>query len=183
VNLPLSVRNKKNFFDRWINLEFGNRQRAWNTLSDLLDSDYTGCVSIRFAVSCVFNVQHYVPKNEVVARIKDIGWEHTSCRFNESPDDTRLIFQGEVMDDEQGLYVLYSTEQLPMRKALESCAYSVTGLAARMLLKHWMCPSSYADLCSLLELYPGHVIEFSTFTYNLGELAHRNTIIWEVRKY
>ena len=43
-------------------------------------------------------------------------------------------------------------------------------------------PSSLDDIIGLVDDYPEHVVEFSTFSVNVG-LLQRPTVIWEVRRY
>ena len=57
------------------------------------------------------------------------------------------------------------------------------GTAARLLLQKHLNPNSLADLYDLIERYPDHQYEFSATGTCFGTLAHRNTIIWEVRRY
>jgi hypothetical protein len=56
-----------------------------------------------------------------------------------------------------------------------------TGISAKMLLREVLNPNSYADLESLLEHYPDHVIELSALAVNFGTVPHRYAIICEVR--
>ena len=44
------------------------------------------------------------------------------------------------------------------------------------------CAITTLDLQNLFEWFPEHTIEFASFAVPVGNLAGRNTIIWEVRK-
>jgi hypothetical protein len=69
-----------------------------------------------------------------------------------------------------------------MRDAMKEAMFA-DGLAAKTILRSFCCPSSLDDMYTLLELYPGHVIEFGVYNHCLGDVRNRNTIIWEVRRY
>jgi hypothetical protein len=43
--------------------------------------------------------------------------------------------------------------------------------------------TSYEEFLMLGELYPGAVIEFTSYEIVLGNLKGRNTVVWEVRNY
>jgi hypothetical protein len=93
------------------------------------------------------------------------------------------IFQGEVMWGLWGLELTYTTVALPMRDALLKETKLARGIIATFLLKHFLCPNSYEWLQVLLDYYPDHVVEFSTYSVNWGTLPGYNTVFWEVRKY
>jgi hypothetical protein len=44
-------------------------------------------------------------------------------------------------------------------------------------------PASYGDLQELLERFPDWVIEFATYSCEVGCIARRNTVFWEIRNY
>jgi hypothetical protein len=100
---------------------------------------------------------------------------------NEMAPDHALLLQGEVT--EVGWELRYSTVPgLHMREAMLSPDRAF-GLAARLLLQRAMTPSSYSDLLALFDVFPEHVVEFSSYAVLLGDLKGRNTLIWEVRSY
>lgn len=154
---------------------FGNHLRSWDSLAAVDQDGYTGPCSLRSKIvggPC----HNYIPVAIVRSMLGD--W-----MINESPDDDRLIGQGEVMRREGGLYLFYSREQAPMRLALQKSGKVYTGMEAHMLLKSTLDANSWNDLQDLFEFYPSSVIEFSTYSYCLGVYPNRNTIIWEVRDY
>jgi hypothetical protein len=57
------------------------------------------------------------------------------------------------------------------------------GSAADVLLRWVLNPSSYADLMTLLDLYPEHVVEFTALDVEFGTHPGHNAIVWEVRRY
>lgn len=168
------VLNKKDMYTRWIKGEFGNRLQGWDSLESLLQSPYTGLVNKRSIISCT-EVEYNLKQSE-------LGHSTIYNRFSEPAPDEHLLLQGELAEGPGGWWLTYSTLQAKMRVAMQSAEFS-SGLHAKLLLKEYCCPSSYNDLALLLDLYPGHVIEFGIYKYNLGDVPNRNTIIWEVRKY
>jgi hypothetical protein len=94
-----------------------------------------------------------------------------------------LLIQGEVTRAPGGLYLRYdTTPSLKMNEAMR-VAKDAFGLRAKLLLDHHLWPSSRDDMDALLDLYPGHVIEFSAHDCACGDQPHRNTLFWEVRRY
>ncbi len=163
-----------------------NRLNVWNSVKELLNSGYKGTVSIRYKGGSRGSgfYAYSVPVSEVrkvVEEWKSKGALEERIVFNESAPDEYLTIQGEITYNPQ-LELFYSTEKKKMNEALKN-GISASGLKARIMLKHYMDPMSYADTMALLEMFPEHVIEFSTYSINLGIIPHRNTIIWEIRKY
>jgi hypothetical protein len=111
------------------------------------------------------------------------GIDPESCTFNESMPDERIVMQGEVLLSENHYELTYSCARgLSMREALEN-AQSARGLRAKMILAQYLDPASLDDLQVLLAMYPDSVVEFSTYECNVGNIAGRNAIFWEVRNY
>lgn len=59
----------------------------------------------------------------------------------------------------------------------------MNGILAINFLKENLAPASYDDIIELLKIFPEDVIEFSCYEIFIGNLPHRNHIIWEVRGY
>lgn len=93
--------------------------------------------------------------------------------------------QGEIWEDVGGLWLEYSTRNdLILRDAFRAERIAVGGMVARGLLKEHLLPASYSDVWELLDLYPGHVIEFSVCSPTAcPNHVGRNALIWEVRNY
>jgi len=177
------VPTKQAYYARWIRGEFGNRLRAWNTYEDLLESGYQGNVTIRTLVSSAHTARYGVPVQDVLKVIKEMGGSVQEHRFNESAPDDQLIIQGELYENVQGWYMVYNRAKCSMRDAMRNDPQIAEGLLAREILRHDCCPNSFDDIKSLLDIYPGHVIEFGVYACQLGDMPHRNTLIWEVRNY
>ncbi len=95
----------------------------------------------------------------------------------------KTLFQGEVQRGLWGYDLTYTTVAKPMRDALQQQTYVANGIIAKLLLEHYLCSRSYEWLEYLLEEYPGHVIEFSTYSVEWGTVLGYNTVFWEIRRY
>lgn len=108
--------------------------------------------------------------------------------FNVSPMVYDVTLMANVYPSVGGLYVHY-VEFPPYGVSWRDLfgtpgvAKHATGIAACNLLKCHLNPNSYDDVAGLLDLYPDHVVEFSTTANCIGLLPHRNYVTWEVRKY
>lgn len=169
---------KKDFYRRWLAMEFGNRVRMWSNQADLLVSYFAGTVTAR-AKEAAGRCYYRVPVKEAATSPAYAG-----MTFNESAPDDYLTIQGELMHDTlQGYALFSSTEQLPMRKALASSGVQYYGLQALGRIKYFCNAKSYAMMMELLDLYPEAVVEFGCYSRCLGEIPGHNTVIWEVRNY
>lgn len=163
---------------------FGNKLRTWNSIDEFIESGYKGSVSIRYKGKsagkfCYYNVTNI---QTIIKDILDKGGSRDLIMINESAPDEYLTIQGEITRNEYGLYLYYSTLKGKMRDCMKY-AISSEGLKVKLLLEHYLTPSSYDDIMDLLDKYPDHTIEFSTYSKCLGDCVGRNTIIWEVRSY
>lgn len=177
---------KQRFVDSYQANEFGNRAPTWDKFEDFLRSGYAGLVHIRNRVAGG-PTWYDVPAREVPQRLANIV-EHGLASYNSvyfsgmAPTD-RTLLQGEVRRSENHLDLFYSVVKKPMRLALAKGGRQQSGIIAVLLLKEVMDPPSYDWLQILLDRYPDHVIEFSTYAVPWGTIPGRNTVFWEVRKY
>lgn len=92
----------------------------------------------------------------------------------------------DVYDSPAGL-VVYGIEHPPKggswRALMPTDGRHFEGTAARMLLRRHLNPNSLADLESLFDRWPGHVVELSAADRCFGTVPHRNAVVWEVRLY
>lgn len=195
--IPATFNSKVVQFDVWQAGLFGNMLRTWNSLKEIESSGYRGTLSMRYKGDVggkwtKYNVNIHdvaIVQQEWISQGAELG----RITFNESAPDTDLVVQGEVMhcDSEKryvdkegfGLFFRYSCKPMKMRDALKTDQHHAWRLEARMLLERFLTPASYSDISELLEYFPGHSVEFSTYRYCLGNIPGRNTIFWEVRKY
>ena len=177
----LAPKTKAEFYGRWFNGEFGNFPRSWNTLSDFLESDYHGLLSVRSKTPggpCWYNVDS--------KEVRKAVFTQSNLAFNESMPDDKLVIQGQAWRDETGLRLEYCcTPNLKFREAIGNPENmrQATRLEAAFLLKQHLDPNSYDDLMELLTQYPDAHIEFSAYSINVGVCPNRGTVIWEVRNY
>lgn len=175
-------KNKKEFYQKWQNLDFGNRIRAWDTYKDLIDDDYKGLVTVRYKEPSSPKCKYNVPFSDIEKVISDLGGKPELYTFNESCPDEKLLFQGEIYHgDTYSLF--YSELKLPMRDALKQGGKQVYFTTAKCIMQYYMRSKSYTMIQDLLDNYPGAAIEFSCYSMCLGELPGHNVIVWEVRNY
>jgi len=184
---PPPVLTKHDFVCRFQRGEFGNRGPTWNTLEEFLAADYSGLMHIRNRIAGG-PTWYDVPADKVARVFKDVteidGVRPSNLYFAAMAPTEKTLFQGEVMQSsENSLSLFYTHVRKPMRDALAQHSSSVSGIIATRLLREFLCPSSYAWLEVLLERYPDHVVEFSTYNCNWGTLPNHNSVFWEVRKY
>lgn len=175
------VLTKADFVRRYAQGEFGNRSPTWETLDSFQRDGYRGLVHVRNG-RVVGGKTHYNTRPEDVARLWQPGWIISAM----IPPDVEcgLLLQGEVTRTVRGLSLYYSRQPKPQRIALAEDGRSVFGVLAVVLLREAMCSYSYEWLEHLLDAYPNHVIEFSTYSQKWGTLYPLyNTVFWEVRAY
>lgn len=180
------VQTKAEYYRRYIAGEFGNRLKVWRTWDQYQASGYTGLLGIRNTTAnspfCRYDIPHCeVPS--VVAEFVAKGCNPGTMTFNEAAPDKALLLQGEVMESESGMYLFYSVVQAQMRIALLKSPRHAYGNSVIQILKTYLDPNSYEWVRHLLDVYPGHVVEFSAYDRFLGSVPLRNTLIWEVRNY
>lgn len=163
---------------------YGNKLRIWDSINEYNTSDYNGEVSLRYSgnsggMYCKYNVSD--PELVISEFIKDGAEEHL-IKINENAPDDNLLIQGEFTHTHLGYQLFYSIEKGKMRDCLKN-GISISGISAKEMLRHYCNDNSFEDIMELINLYPLHVIEFSTYNMNLGDSKNRNTLIWEVRKY
>ena len=181
------VSNKADFYRLYSRGAFGNRALSWDSYNELVKSSWRGKVCIRSKVGMKRGKVRY---NIPFKGVRDmIGWfgrkgvAESELSFNQSMPDEVLILQGEVMHGLRGFDLTYTTIKRPMNLALSEEEFYAKGLMAKLILQNALWSTSYNDLTELLELYQDSIVEFSTYDIAVGDLPHRNTVIWEVRNY
>lgn len=114
----------------------------------------------------------------------DEGYKPWDLQFSAMMPDDQLILRGCVCRGIGGLSLDYSNNPgIDWRKAMKTPKHA-EGLTALLLIQNALCPSSYDDLMTFLDDYPDHVIEFTAYPMDVGDLrAKRNTVFWEIRLY
>lgn len=185
------VLSKGDFVRRFIRGEFGNKGPNWQSLEHLI-------MDGPFRSSDDFHIRSRKPSGAGQYNVRATSIEREWKKLKK-PSDFYLakmaphhlnVIQGEVQviasntTWPSGLALRYSTvPDLPMRDALAKHQQHAYGIIASSILHYDLCPNSYDWLQILLERYPGHVVEFSTFRTNWGTLDNYNTVFWEVRNY
>lgn len=179
------IRTKAQMYSLLLGGRFGNFVRAWDTLPEVLSSGYRGLVSLRSRERSNPIRLYHIPIDDLEATVakQTDAQRAAGFVFSEAPPDHKRTIQGELMRDEAGYYLHYSFSPEPMRIALEQDGQHARGLAAKLLLEHYLEPSDYDALQDLLDAHPGAVIEFTGFTVPVGVIPHRKMVVWEVRNY
>jgi len=183
----MDILTKKESFILFEKGLFGNKLKTWSSVNDYNESKHVGSVTVRYlgksnvlgGAYCKYNVTDV---DSVINEFAKLGADRNLFIINESAPDDNLLIQGEITHDYNGYQLFYSLEKGKMRDCLKN-GISVTGLQAKIIIQHYMFPNSFNDIIELIELYPNHVIEFSTYNHAIGDCHNRNTVIWEVRKY
>lgn len=181
----VKITNKAQMYELLSAGRFGNHIRVWYTLDEALASGYTGLVSIRsLQVTHPVRLYHNPMEKlaEIVAGLPSSVTER-GLVFFEAPPDAKRTIQGELTRLDSGYYLYYSRDCSPMRIALEKDGKHAYGLAAKLILQHYLEPSDYDALQDLLDDFPGAVIEFSATSVPIGVIPHRKMVVWEVRHY
>jgi hypothetical protein len=176
------VLTKRDFVKRYAALEFGNRPATWNTLSEVVPSS-TALYNLRNRVAggeTWMNLT-YADLVNLYDKVKSEG-RASQFYISEMAPTKYTTFQGEVFQTEYGLRLWYTRETLPMRDALRLQSCCCDGIMACQLLRHELPPDDWNWLQFLLDEYPGHVVEFSTYRNRCG-VFNQHTMFWEVRKY
>jgi len=180
------VRSKRDFVRRYQAGEFGNASPTWDTLDEYLKSGYVGPLHIRNRIKGG-PTWYDVPCEEIEERwygvlFYDRAEERDLYISAMAPTDLTLI-QGEVQRGFHGVDLFYSTVPKPMRVALMEDGKQIQGASASSVLHSYLNSRSHEWMTYLLEAYPDHVIEFSTYDVNWGTHPGYNTCFWEVRLY
>lgn len=178
---------------------FGNHLRQWNTLTELSASGFDGRLMLRFRKAdgpVKKDLTLYEAIDTTHEFVRHGKWRYEDIYYNEVLEDQDVLvaIQGELLRDagrywprngEFGLHLTYSTLPMRMREAMRADPPRAWRLEAKMLLQQHLDPYSYDEIMELLDLYPGHIIEFTCCKRPVGSMANRgrNTIVWEVRKY
>jgi|WetSurMetagenome_2_1015567.scaffolds.fasta_scaffold43926_2 hypothetical protein len=173
---------------------YGNRVRQWSSVEEWAASGYAGDVAVRVDLGAGGGPSEFgVPRSRVrglAGRWCDLyGVEQDRIKLAEMADGLRVLqgeYLNEIVEVSGEVYhavFRYTTETGPMPAALKKRSGVACGHVADRLLRDAMTPSSYEDWQELLTAYPGHVLEVSVWQDCLGDLPHRNAVVWEVRRY
>ena len=184
------VKTKADFVRRYSAGEFGNASKSWPSLDAMEQEGVLEFASKRSLYHVRNRIAggptwYNVPPEELADRwykaVELNGGSNTLYVSEMAPHD-RGVLQGEVRRTENYLELRYNTRKLPMRDGFAEEDLTSIGASAVVRLKEAMDGNSWDWLQYLLDYYPNHVVEFSTFGLPWGTLAPRfNTVFWEVR--
>jgi hypothetical protein len=188
------IMNKPQNYRLWQGGDFGNKLRSWRTVAEWRASGFDGLVALRTLLAegggpCSYNL---LPGDvdRVVGTWRSLGVPLDRIMVNEMAPDGDVVLQGEYLNDIHEIggevgwgYLRYSRAKTPMRDALASSPEVAQSLRSDLLLGMAMTPASHEDWRSLLDRYPGHVLEVSIYDRCLGDTPGRNALVWEVRRY
>lgn len=181
-----TVRTKAEMYRRFHRGEFGNHGPMWETWEEYDASGYGGLIAIRTRRVAAGRCQYNLSRAEAALcrqRFRAEGYRDSELHYSAMIRDDRVLLQGEVQRTWRGLDLLASTQRnCPMRPALRDHAFREHGLRASQRLQEAMDGPSWDCLNELLDIFDGHVVEFSTLDVSWGVLGW-NTVFWEVRAY
>lgn len=180
----MNIPNKSTSFELYKKGKFGNKVRTWYSIDEFKKENYSGSVTIRYkgAVGGLYLAYDVKDVDKKINEFVSQGAKKNLFVINESGPDDEVLIQGEIMRNTSGYSLFYSLEKGKMRDCLKK-GEQIEGLNAKLLMQKYLTPNSLEDIMELLDEYPGHIVEFSTYDKNLGDCSARNTVIWEVRNY
>jgi len=177
------ISSKRQFYTLWRAGVLGNRPCMFDTAAEALADPHhhpefgmreMGKPGGLFLIS---------KRNDLEIHLR--AWPEIRWQIDGGAPNHLVELQGEVVRTERGTEGYFAVRsRMDIRSAMRAGLYAPKrGLTALLLMRHFMDPSSYDDVQTLLDEYPDHVIEFASFPCNVGVIPNRNTIVWEVRAY
>lgn len=196
------VRSKQDFVRRYKMGEFGNASPTYDTVLEFSKAVYPDwkCEDLYHIRNRIAGgpTWYDVPGREVRQRWYELvqqGVMEKDLYISAMAPTPLTLIQGEVMrldnhghevgqrQSHAGLNLFYTQVAKPMRDALKEWCRQVSGIVAVDLLRMHLNHNSLEWMYKLLDWYPGHVIEFSTYDKEWGTVPGYNTLFWEVRCY
>lgn len=183
----MRVANKEEMSRLYHDGKFGNHIATFPSLSAYYSAKYPDPITLRYRGEsggrwCAYNVKP-ADVRRIVVDWRSQGAIRSKIYANGYIPSELITFQAEIQHGYRGYDIRYSTAALPMREALAHDQEHAHGLRALGILRHYLCPNSFADLEALFDIYPDSVVETTTVRGNIGVIPHRNTVFWEVRNY
>ena len=177
------VNSKADFVKRYKKGEFGNASPSWDSIDDFLTSRADPSQPYHLRNRVKGGPTFYDVDGDYVRQFRKDHGASPNFYISSMAPTAKTVIQGEVMQSPEGLYLYYTHVKKPMRDALKEWSRGVNGLIACKLLELYLNPKDLDWLKILLDRYPGHVVEFSTYSIEWGTLLGYNTVFWEVRQY
>lgn len=178
------VLTKGDFYRRYFAGEFGNTGLTWDTAKQAMESGHPGPFAIR-VMTPGGRCTYFIPRQD----LERVALEYE--RDGNSPSQLSLSpmaphrhqgINGELTRNHRGLDLHYSTDRSPMRLSLPKGTWA-NGLLADQILRQYCQPTDYDWLMGLVDNYPDHAVEFTTFRVPVCEDQLSHMIVWEVRRY
>lgn len=186
----MDIKTKTKMYQLLRQGEFGNIFKNYTSVKEVMNSDLKQ-ISVRYSDrsksgTTFFEVTTKDKLREVIQKFVRRGADPAKICFNNGDFSLqdKIVIQGELCNIDGMLELAFSTRAgITLREAVNRGLKRTNGLAVKLMLQHYMWPSDYDWIFELLDQYPDHVIEFSTFSIPVGTIRNRCTVIWEVRKY
>lgn len=173
------IDNKVLMYEFLLSGKFGNTNICWKTLEEYKASGNKQRLCIRSMIPGGL-FEYDFPPEELESRLSKRRDKWIISPLADGDNDR--VIQGAVVNTTEGLYLNYSYAQLDWRSALNMMGHHVYRTEAKIILNYYLDCPSIENINYLLEEYPDHVIEFTTYNHDAGTL-NNNTLIWEVRYY
>lgn len=182
------IENKQDFYKLSRGLLLGNRLQQWNSAEFLALYDCYNhgnlpeIIGVRHAGLAFVNNKSFRCSREEAYDYQLANWnDREFIMFDEAAYDPWITFQGEVLPDENHLYLRGGTKQCYQREMWASGEFEhFKGLRASFILQKYMDSDSWECLNEILNEYEFPVVELTCFSRQVGVLGW-NTIFWETR--
>jgi hypothetical protein len=180
------IATKSEYFRLAAEGKCGNTMPSWPTPRAARASGYHGTVMVRYRSPDSPFMRADVEMDDVPAAYAEFvarGADPRKLYITHMTAQVGRRLNGELWRGPGGLYLHHSTAQTHLRAALEQSGRHAENSAALSILRWACCPNSLDDLMTLLDLYQDAVIEFTAYDAEIGDVPHRDCIVWEVRNY
>lgn len=183
----MNIASKQQMYEHLVRGDFGNAVPQWFSLHDWLADPSTRAFPL-WGIRSLTPMDKRMFLDVPIGDVPEMVTKHHGGLANLSPMvDPFMIFRCEVFEADFapcGLRVWGTADrELKWREAFRHTAREWSGVAANAILRNYLWPNDYEDLMTLLERYPGHVVEMTVCDRAVGKIPMRNTVIWEVRNY
>ena len=178
------VLNKRDFVKRYKRGEFGNAAPTWSSVFEFKKASTVECTK-NFNQNQLYHLRSKQPGGPTyynlnfsqLSRKKNVENYYVSAM---APTE-KTILQGEIRQSTRHLELRYTTVKKPMRDAFKVEDKTIFGLQVNYIVSSCLDANSQDWLYVLLDRYPNHIIEFSTYSTQWGTIPGYNTVFWEVR--
>tara|TARA_Y100000361_G_scaffold36089_1_gene30612 strand:- start:54447 stop:55037 length:591 start_codon:yes stop_codon:yes gene_type:complete len=175
------VLNKRDFVKRYKKGEFGNAAPTWSSVTA-----FKKAYALEWPTKDqLFHLRSKEPGGPTYYNLtfkKLLSKKNTENYYVSAMAPTaKTIIQGEIRQSIKHLELRYTTVKKPMRDAFKVEDKTIFGLQVNYVVSSCLDANSQDWLFVLLDRYPNHIIEFSTYSTQWGTVPGYNTVFWEVR--